>query len=36
VEADGLEAKEPVLLRVDEEGIDKVYRWLEQKGFLQR
>jgi electron transfer flavoprotein beta subunit len=31
---DGLEAKEPVLLRVDKEGIDRVYRWLEQKGFL--
>jgi electron transfer flavoprotein beta subunit len=36
MEVDGLEAKEPVLLRVDQEGIDKVYRWLEQKGFLQR
>jgi electron transfer flavoprotein beta subunit len=34
VEADGLEGKEPVLLRVDQEGIDEVYRWLEQKGFL--
>jgi electron transfer flavoprotein beta subunit len=36
LEVDGLEAKEPVLLRVDQEGIDTVYRWLEQKGFLQR
>jgi electron transfer flavoprotein beta subunit len=36
VEVDGLEGKEPVLLRVDREGIDEVYRWLEQKGFLQR
>jgi electron transfer flavoprotein beta subunit len=36
VEADGLEAKEPVLLRVDPEGIDEVYRWLEQKGFLSQ
>jgi electron transfer flavoprotein beta subunit len=36
IEVDGLEAKEPVLLRVDQEGIDWVYRWLEQKGFLQR
>jgi electron transfer flavoprotein beta subunit len=36
VEVDGLEGKEPVLLRVDQEGIDEVYRWLEQKGFLPR
>jgi electron transfer flavoprotein beta subunit len=36
VEVDGLEGKEPVLLRADPEGIDTVYRWLEQKGFLQR
>lgn len=35
LEMDGREAKEPILLRVDEEGIDTVYRWLEQKGFLQ-
>jgi electron transfer flavoprotein beta subunit len=31
---DALEAKAPVLLRVDQDGIDKVYHWLEQKGFL--
>jgi electron transfer flavoprotein beta subunit len=36
VQVDGLEAKEPVLLRVDREGIDQVVRWLEQKGFLER
>jgi electron transfer flavoprotein beta subunit len=35
LEADALEAKDPVLLRVDQDGIDKVYHWLEQKGFLQ-
>jgi len=33
--ADALEAKDPLLLRVDQDGIDKVYHWLEQKGFLQ-
>jgi electron transfer flavoprotein beta subunit len=36
LEVDGLEAKEAVQLRVDREGIDTVYRWLEQKGFLRR
>ncbi len=36
VKVDGLEAKEPVLLYVDQQGIDEVYRWLEQKGFLRR
>lgn len=35
LEMDGRQAKEPVLLRVDQEGIDTVYRWLVQKGFLQ-
>jgi electron transfer flavoprotein beta subunit len=35
LKADALEAKDPVLLRVDQEGIDKVYHWLEQKGFIQ-
>jgi electron transfer flavoprotein beta subunit len=35
LKADALEAKEPLLLRVDQEGIDRVYQWLEQKGFLQ-
>jgi electron transfer flavoprotein beta subunit len=35
IEVDALEAKDPVLLRVDREGIDQVYHWLEQKGFLQ-
>jgi electron transfer flavoprotein beta subunit len=35
IEVDALEAKDPVLLRVDQDGIDKVYHWLEQKGFLQ-
>jgi len=36
VGVDGREAKEPVLLRDDQEGLDKVYRWLDQKGFLER
>lgn len=31
---DELRAKDPVFLHVDQEGIDKVYHWLEQKGFL--
>jgi electron transfer flavoprotein beta subunit len=35
IEVDALEAKDPMLLRVDQEGIDQVYHWLEQKGFLQ-
>jgi electron transfer flavoprotein beta subunit len=35
LKADALEAKDPLLLRVDQDGIDKVYHWLEQKGFLQ-
>jgi electron transfer flavoprotein beta subunit len=35
VEADALEAKDPLRLRADPEGIDRVFRWLEQKGFLQ-
>jgi hypothetical protein len=35
LKVDALEAKDPVLLRVDQDGIDKVYHWLEQKGFLQ-
>lgn len=35
LEADALEAKDPILLRVDQDGIDKMYHWLEQKGFLQ-
>jgi electron transfer flavoprotein beta subunit len=32
---DSLEAKEPLRLRADPEGVDEVYRWLERKGFLQ-
>jgi electron transfer flavoprotein beta subunit len=35
LEADALEAKDPLRLRADPEGIDRVFRWLEQKGFLQ-
>jgi electron transfer flavoprotein beta subunit len=35
LKADALEAKDAVLLRVDQDGIDKVYHWLVQKGFLQ-
>ncbi len=35
IEADALEAKDPLRLRGDREGIDQVYHWLEQKGFLQ-
>ena len=35
LEADALEAKDPMRLRADREGIDHVVRWLEQKGFLQ-
>ena len=35
LKAEALKAKNPVLLRVDQEGIDKVYHWLEQKGFLR-
>jgi electron transfer flavoprotein beta subunit len=35
LEADAMEAKDPLRLRVDPEGIDQVVRWLEQKGFLQ-
>jgi hypothetical protein len=33
--ADALEAKDPLRLRADPEGIDHVFRWLEQKGFLK-
>jgi hypothetical protein len=35
LKADGREAKDPALLRVDQDGIEKVYHWLGQKGFLQ-
>jgi electron transfer flavoprotein beta subunit len=35
LEMDTLEAKDPVILRVDQDGIDTVYHWLDQKGFLQ-
>lgn len=35
LEADALEAKDPLRLRADPEGIDHVLRWLEQEGFLQ-
>jgi electron transfer flavoprotein beta subunit len=35
LKADALEAKNPLLVRVDQDGIDKVYHWLVQKGFLQ-
>ena len=35
LEADALEAKDPLRLRADQDGIDQVVRWLEQKGFLQ-
>jgi electron transfer flavoprotein beta subunit len=35
LEADALEAKDPLRLRADADGIDQVFRWLEQKGFLQ-
>jgi electron transfer flavoprotein beta subunit len=35
IETDALEAKDPVRLRADREGIDQVVHWLEQKGFLQ-
>jgi electron transfer flavoprotein beta subunit len=35
LEADALEAKDPLRLRADPEGIDHVVHWLEQKGFLQ-
>lgn len=35
LEADGPGAKDPLRLRADPEGIDQVFRWLEQKGFLQ-
>jgi electron transfer flavoprotein beta subunit len=32
--ADALEAKDPLRLRADPEGIDQVLHWLERKGFL--
>jgi electron transfer flavoprotein beta subunit len=35
LQADALEAKHPLLMHADQDGIDKVYHWLEQKGFLQ-
>jgi electron transfer flavoprotein beta subunit len=35
LKVDALEAKAPLLLRVDQDGIETVYHWLEQKGFLQ-
>jgi len=35
LKADALEAKDPVLLHVDQDGINVVYHWLVQKGFLQ-
>jgi electron transfer flavoprotein beta subunit len=33
--ADPLNAKEPLLLQVDQDGIERVYQWLAQRGFLQ-
>jgi electron transfer flavoprotein beta subunit len=36
LKADALDAKEPLLLQVDQDGIETVYQWLAQKGFLQR
>jgi len=36
LKADALDAKEPLLLKVDRAGIETVYQWLAQKGFLQR
>lgn len=35
LEAGAREAKEPMCLRVDREGLDQVYRWLKERGFLQ-
>ena len=35
LKADALDAKEPLLLQVDQDGIEMVYQWLAQKGFLQ-
>jgi electron transfer flavoprotein beta subunit len=35
LEADAPGAKDPLRLRADPEGIDQVFRWLEQQGFLQ-
>jgi electron transfer flavoprotein alpha/beta subunit len=33
--ADALEAKDPLRVGADPEGIDQVFHWLERKGFLQ-
>jgi electron transfer flavoprotein beta subunit len=35
LKANALDAKEPLLLQVDQDGIETVYQWLAQKGFLQ-
>lgn len=35
LKADALDTKEPLLLQVDQDGIETVYQWLAQKGFLQ-
>lgn len=35
LKADALVDKDPLLLQVDQDGIEKVYQWLAQKGFLQ-
>lgn len=36
LKADALDAKEPLLLQVDQDGIETVYQWLAQNGFLKR
>jgi len=36
LKADALDSKEPLLLKVDLEGIETVYQWLAKKGFLLR
>ena len=35
LKADARDAKEPLLLQADQDGIETVYQWLAQKGFLQ-
>jgi electron transfer flavoprotein beta subunit len=35
LKADALDAKEPLLLQVDQDGIETVFQWLAQKGFLK-
>lgn len=36
IEADALEAKNPLRVRADHDGVDEVFRRLDQKGFLRR